>query len=205
MAIVAKDSGGSFEKPPAGVHLARCIRVIDLGTQINERFGKEQRKVRLYWELPSVLKGDGEYAGQPFVITKQYTLSLGEKANLRQDLRSWRGRDFGGQELSGFDLSNVLDKCCMVNIVHDDDYANIAAIMPVPKGTEAPPRVNDLLVFDLDNFDETVFNGLTERVQETIKRSKEWRSRSQAGTSSRVQATSLGRPADDDFDDDIPW
>ena len=28
--------GGDFEQPPIGTHMARCVRVIDIGTQRGE-------------------------------------------------------------------------------------------------------------------------------------------------------------------------
>ena len=44
---------GDFKPVPAGLHLARCYRIIDLGTQRSEYDGQEnhQRKIMLGWEL----------------------------------------------------------------------------------------------------------------------------------------------------------
>ena len=50
------DSGGKeFEQAPAGTHVARCIKLIDLGTQFGEYQGKptSARKVVVSWELPN--------------------------------------------------------------------------------------------------------------------------------------------------------
>ena len=38
--IVAKNSENEYPKVPTGVHNARCIRVIDLGTQRNDYQGQ---------------------------------------------------------------------------------------------------------------------------------------------------------------------
>lgn len=200
MGLVAKNSGGDFEKAPAGMHVARCVRLIDLGTQINEKFNKEQHKIRIYWELPNTKISSGEFAGNPFIVQKQYTLSLNEKADLRSDLRSWRGRDFTEQELEGFDLENILDKCCFLNVVHDGDYANVAAITPLATGTECPPRVHDLVMFDLTRFNQQVFDGLSDRLKQTIMQSKEMQHRTQGA---EPESQPANPPAD--FDDDIPF
>ena len=48
MGLIARDSGGGDYKPaPAGNHIARCVQVIDLGTQVVEYQGesKQQHKV----------------------------------------------------------------------------------------------------------------------------------------------------------------
>ena len=54
MGLKASDTGGGNFKPvPPGSYVARCISVIDLGTQVsNGKFGeKAAHKVRLSWEV----------------------------------------------------------------------------------------------------------------------------------------------------------
>jgi hypothetical protein len=69
-------------------------------------------------------------AGKPFTVSKFYTASLGEKANLRADLKNWRGRDFTDEELAGFEAKNILGKPCMLSVVETESegktYSNIA-------------------------------------------------------------------------------
>ena len=82
----------SYPTVSVGVHKARCVRVIDLGTQQNDYQGQIswKRQVMLIWEVPS----ETDNKGEPLTISKFYTLSLNEKANLANDLVSWRGRPF---------------------------------------------------------------------------------------------------------------
>src|ERR1700685_4504260 len=96
--------GGDFEQPPIGTHMARCVRVIDIGTQRGEYQGKVniRRQCIIAWELPTELMSEGDSAGKPFIVSRFYTASLGKKANLRADLQNWRGREFTEEELSGF-------------------------------------------------------------------------------------------------------
>ena len=51
----AEDTGPAFERCPPGMHLARCYRIIDLGTQKTEYMGqmKYLRKIMLAWEIRS--------------------------------------------------------------------------------------------------------------------------------------------------------
>ena len=98
------------------------MRIIDLGTQKGDYQGQVTRKRQnlITWELPNSKMETGEFEGQPFLISKFYTASLGEKANLRRDLVNWRGREFSPEELAGFDHKNILGKCCMLSITAND-------------------------------------------------------------------------------------
>ena len=55
MSFIVEDTGpaSDFKQVPAGLHLARCYRIIDIGTQRSEYDGveKKQRKISLFWEL----------------------------------------------------------------------------------------------------------------------------------------------------------
>jgi hypothetical protein len=174
------DNGGKeFEQAPVGNHIGRCIGLIDLGTQQGEYLGKttHARKIVLRFELPNELISEGEFAGKPFVVSKFYTASLGEKANLRKDLASWRGRDFTPEELMGFDSKNLLDKPCMVNVTRTDKgKAKIAGITPIPKGLQVPGRVHDLLYLSLEpnEFKRDVYEGLNDYWKGEIQKSPEW-------------------------------
>lgn len=176
MSLIAKNDGEKFELTPEGTHLARCFRLIDVGTQTFEYQGKEKKahKVLISWEIPAELREDGT----PFQISKKYTVSLHEKASLRKDLEAWRGRAFTEQELDGFDLKNIVGKACYINIAHevkgDKTYANIKSIMALPKGVNCPPLVNTPIIFDLDNFDAMVYNGLSDGIKKLIEASQEW-------------------------------
>jgi len=110
--------GGTFEQPPVGTHVARCIRIIDIGTQTSEYQGAEtiRRQCIIFFELPNELMTHGEAAGKPFIASKFYTQSLNEKATLRKDLVNWRGREFTDVELEGFEPKNILDKGCLLRL-----------------------------------------------------------------------------------------
>ena len=173
-----KDSGGGdFEQPPVGTHVARCIKIIDIGTQKGEYQGQatSKRQCIIGWELPSELLTKGEFAGKPFTVSKFYTSSLSEKANLRKDLANWRGRDFTEQELAGFDAKNILDKCCMVSLTtNDKGKIRVTGVMALPKGMTPPPRVNEITYFSLDEFNAETFEKLSEGYRKLIAASPEY-------------------------------
>lgn len=202
MALIAADSGGGdFELTPAGNHIGRCYAVVDLGMQTSIFNGEEstKRKVRISWELPLELMTDG----RPFSISATYTISLSEKANLRRDLQSWRGRAFTEQELQGFDLFTVLGVPAMLNVIHttkgDRKYANVAGITPLPKGFECPPAVNTVLKFSLDEFDHAVFDGLPDWLKSKIN------IKGVQSPQAAYEQCDDRNPPPADFDDDIPF
>jgi hypothetical protein len=168
--------GGDFEQCPAGSFAARCYQIIDLGHQTFEWKGeaKVAPKVRITWELNEMMQD-----GRPFSISREYTASIGDKANLRKDLEAWRGRPFTATELQNFSLENVLGAPCLLGVVHKPSkdnskvYANVGSIMALPKGMACPELVNTAVKFDIGEFDQNIFNSLSSYVQKKILMSKE--------------------------------
>lgn len=191
MALIAKEKGGvTMELIPAGVHLARCVAIIDLWTQ--KRTFKDQEKeiheVRFEFELPTETytykdKDTEEEKTGTRIIGNNYTISLSAKANMRKFLESWRGLKFTKEELVGFDLQKILGKTCQLQIIHSEDwkYANIQNALPLMKGVEVPKSDRDLISFSIEEddkgnatgYDENVFNNLPEWLQDKIMDSKE--------------------------------
>ena len=192
-----QNSGGDFEKPPEGMHIGRCYRYIDMGTHKDEKYNTMKRKVQLAFELPDAKMDDGK----PFMATKSYTASHNERAILRQELESWYGKTFNTAQLDtagGFDLDKLIGRPCMLNIVYSEDkkYANIKSITPVVNGMECPEQINSSFTFDLDNFNQSDFEQLSEKMQAYINVSEERKN----GESPQPTQTQ------DDFqDDDIPF
>jgi hypothetical protein len=137
MPIIATAGSDSknFTPAPEGVHQAVCVDVIDKGILEVTYAGKtkKQHKVSLAWQID-----EARDDGKPFLVYKRYTLSLNEKATLRKDLESWRGKKFTRDEEMGFDVESVLGVNCLLNVQHnavdDKTYANVVAVMPLAKG-----------------------------------------------------------------------
>ena len=185
MAITASTKSTTKREPiPAGNYIARCYRMIHIGTNFDPKWDKDSNRVRVTWELPTETKVFDEAKGpQPLVIDKEYTLSLHEKSNLRHDLESWRGKGFTELEAAGFDITNLLDKYCMLNIIHNtanngNTYANIGSVAAIPKGMELPAGHNETVIFDYENnFDMEFVNNLPDFIREPIQSSTEWKDR----------------------------
>jgi len=165
----------SYPTVSVGVHKARCVRVIDLGTQQNDYQGQIswKRQVMLIWEVPS----ETDNKGEPLTISKFYTLSLNEKANLANDLVSWRGRPFTETEKKAFDISKVAGKPCSINVIlNQNGKPKVSTVMPIGKNDEITQQFHPNMVFSITDFQEKkmeVFNQLPEGIRNIILKSKE--------------------------------
>lgn len=124
-----------YENAPEGLHPAVCCDVIDLGI-VKTQFG-DKHMVRLVWQIEATNKD-----GRRFTPGRQFTASLDRRANLRKVLEGWRGRAFTAAEEEKFDLENLLEKCCQIQIQHvpadgGKVYANVVTVVPYPKGMDA--------------------------------------------------------------------
>lgn len=182
------ESGGNFERCPTGAHLARCYRIVDLGTQKSEYMGevKHLHKIMLGWEVHGVDDNGKPLTtkdGRPFAMFKNYTLSWSEKANLRLDLQSWRGKAFDQEEMRKFDLKTVLGAWCMLNVIerpgtNGNIYANVNGVTPVPaiiKQSGLPKAVNPDELFNLQEPDMAIFANFSDNLKAKITSSPQWK------------------------------
>jgi len=176
MSIIATTSSSDkFVGVSTGVHKARCVRMIDLGTQRSEYQGEVswKRQILVSWEVPNELSNSGE----PLLISKFYTLSLHEKSNLGKDLTAWRGRAFTELEKQQFDITALLGVPCMLNIVESrNGNTKVGSVMPLPKNDTLEPQFHENLQFSIDDFENgsnEAFMALSEGIRNIILRSKE--------------------------------
>lgn len=135
--IATAGDSKTYTPAPEGTHQAVCVDVVDIGLKPNPfKDGAMQHKVDLVWQIDE-LRDDGKR----HLIFKRYTLSLNEKATLRHDLESWRGRPFTAAEEAGFDVETVIGANCLINVQHKPStrdagkvFANVVSVMPLIKG-----------------------------------------------------------------------
>jgi hypothetical protein len=214
MSLIARGSasGGTFKPVPNGMHLARCYRIIDLGTQRSEYQGKPrvQRMVMISFEVHG--EDDGGFPiltekGEPMSISTTLTLSLGEKAKLRGLLVNWRGRDFTPDELNGFELKNILGAWAMISVAKEmssngKEYTNIKTVNPVPvavKKSGLPEGHNKLEIFSTEEPDMDMYEKFSDYVKRKIEASPEWSERN------RAPSKKSNDSGFDDMDSDIPF
>jgi len=218
MGLTVKASGGvsTFKQVPPGMHLARCYRVIDMGTQTTTWKGatKQQPKVMLQFEVHSedasghALTTD---KGEPLSISKTFTASLGENAILRQELENWRSRAFTQEELNGFELKNVLGAWALLSVVKEvgndgNEYTNISSINPVSsqmKKAGLPDPHNELTIFDMEDPNMELFETFSNKMKEKLQATPEWKER--FSNSQSFNPVTASKKGFEDMEDDIPF
>lgn len=183
--IVSSEGSKSFQKIEPGNYIARCVSMVLMGTFDEEFQGVKKKctKIRLSWETPTELAiFDKEKGEQPFLVSKDFTLSLHEKSSLRKFLESWRGKGFTEEEVKRFDMSKLLTAACMLNVIHKatqkgNTYADIASISAMPKGMICPQQINPTVIFSVIEPDMTVFESFPDWLKERIQQSDEWKAR----------------------------
>ena len=208
MLISTTNTGGNkeFKNAPAGSHLGRLYKIVDLGTQQGEWEGKATyaRKMIFYFEL----HGEDDKGqplvnddGKPLIVTKYYNASLGEKATLRKHLQTWLNLDFSKMP-EGFKVENILGKFAMINVTtYQKDgktRASVEGLSAVPAIVVKhglPDGFNDISMFDLNKFDSAKFDSLSDGVKKMIVSSPEYRALTQKSE----------QPADDFSNDSIPF
>lgn len=138
-------------------------------------------RIRIEWELPNETHVFNEEKGeQPFVVAKDFTLSLHEKSSLRPFLNSWRGKTLTDEECNAFDVAVLLGKPCMLNVIHKESKngktsAQVASIAALPKGIACPPAINEPFEFGYDPFDQVKFDSMPDWLKDKIKTSNEYK------------------------------
>lgn len=172
MSLTITDKGGNddFSKLEKGMYEGALYSIVDIGSK-EYKFGNEDpkktHKVVLSFEITKALDpADNQTLmedGRPFGVSKTYTLSLHEKAALRLDIESWRGRSLSDEELAGFDLIKLLGQTAKIEIeltqkttINGTSYEGgnpkIAALREPAGGTQKVATHNEQRAFDLELY-----------------------------------------------------
>lgn len=192
--IPLDDTQKEFKPHPKGPVLARCLYVLDLGEKVAEWQGVTKLKPCVQFVFyTGVMKENGE----PFLLTsKEFTNSMGEKANLRKFLEAWRGAAYTQEQVKRpIDLDRLIGQAVQLTVDHatskkGNTYATIVSVSPVlPQVMEHVPKVPSPV--------PPVPQYLLDRIAEYAKESAEYRER-------------IGVPAPGDEpppqdDDDLPF
>lgn len=219
MSIIAQPSNnnnGAGQTVPAGTHVARCYQIIHIGTIVDTYQGEEKlvNKVRIVFELPLETAdfGKGE---QPFSIGRDFTLSMHEKSGLRAFVQGWLGKAMSDAEANKFDIATLLDKECMLNVMHRTantgrTYADIKGASPLVKGMSCPPLVNSAFLLDYDSEDfDLRFKMLPEWLQNKVSSSAEFSKRLERSADQMNKAKSMlessGLVSKQEDEDELPF
>jgi hypothetical protein len=141
--VTMQDTGGKFDKHPAGTFTAVCVDVIDLGTNV-EAFQNNEPKLKQKVVLVFATGEIGPESGNPVYASCEYVLSGHAKSKLRLQLEAWRGRPYTDGEIrGGFKLENLVGMAVTITVSHITTSANrifakVVGLAPIMKGATPP-------------------------------------------------------------------
>lgn len=157
------------------------VKVVDLGTQVGSgQYPEPKRKIELMYE---VMDQTAEFNGEtkplalrefavPYVSSRKVT-------NYHKKLNAITGKSLTYEEAQVVDFDELLGTIYTAQVSYNGDFANIDTLTKVSKKTKDAYAgyvpMNEMFVFSLENFSETIFNKLNEKKQEKIKLSPEYK------------------------------
>lgn len=180
--------------PPVepGVYMAVCVGVVDLGEQYSEVYKSYSNKVKFVWALPGeTIEIDGKKEERQ--LSREFAVATKKNSKLRTFLCGWNSKNYSDEEFQELDLFDQIGKVCQLNVVLNDtgEYANVDSIMPIPKGFPAPTTTTEFIKWDMDAWDDSVFEKLPAWTQEQIKKSTQYQKNHAPETEIKVD-TSTG-------------
>lgn len=214
------------ELPEIGVYGSTIVGVIDRGTQKPKNpKHKASRRLNVVVELVGTEMQEGEYAGEPFVLRRNFSASLGKKSHLRKFVETLTGRKIETDD--EFDFEDLLGMSGNAVVVHtegtgDNDgetYANLETMTPLKKkdgkveklDKPKTPKHFFFLPFDADGayikgeeFDQEGFDDLPDWEQDIIKQSDEYKQLKDDGIVESKKAKGGKSKAKDEDEEDKP-
>lgn len=135
--LSAKNSDAKFTPHPEGMFPAQCVDVIDLGEKVEE-YQNNPKKLSHKCALVFRTGEINVETGEPIDVSGEYTVSMGEKAKLRQMLETWRGKEYSEDELEEVPLDKLEGQWALLTIdqkvsSNKRRYARIIGITGIPK------------------------------------------------------------------------
>lgn len=177
---------------PAGTHVARFYKFMNLGTRYQEYMGVMKdypdTLINISFELPLELNeyevetdGVKEKVSKPFSISREFTLSMGSKSNLRPIVEGILGVQLTDEEASAFDLESIVGMACLVTVTHrksadgQKTYANLTATSPLMKGMVAPDAINPPVIQNVNYMTVEEIDALPDWLGTKMKDSDEFK------------------------------
>ena len=136
--ITARGSESKFKAHDEGQFVGQCVDTIDLGEKVQDFPGTKPylaQTCALVFRTGEKNPDTGEFID----VAREFTVSMGEKANLRKFLEQWRGRPYTKEQIeAGVPLDKLTGNHALLTIAHRTSakqrvYATIAACVGIPK------------------------------------------------------------------------
>lgn len=136
--ILARGADSKFKPHPEGQFIGQCVDTIDLGEKVSD-FPGETPYLMQVCALVFRTGERNEETGDYIDVHREFTVSMGERANLRKFLEQWRGRPYTPDQIeAGVPLDKLTGNHGLLTVTHRTSgkgkvYANITACVGIPK------------------------------------------------------------------------
>lgn len=136
--VTAKNSDAKFKSHDEGQFVGQCVDCVDLGECVQDFADKPKylaQKCALVFRTGEKNDETGEFID----VSAEFTVSMGEKANLRKFLEQWRGKPYTQEQVDeGVPLDRLVGNWALLTIAHKKSakgrtYAVIVSGVGVPK------------------------------------------------------------------------
>ena len=172
--IAKKGSDTEYVSPKPGLTVGIVSSIIDCGTTYDEKWKKDKHDVMITLALPKQthIFEEGQ-APEMLTISRWFTLSMHKKGNLKPFVEGITNMAIDDD----FDLFKLLGANCSVHLVdHTNDNGDkrvvIASTSPMMDGSEY--IAIETSKFSFGDFKQSEFDALSERMQDRLKKSKEY-------------------------------
>lgn len=163
--------------PPVapGVYMAVCVGVVDIGEQYDQFQKNYKYRMMFVWALPGELvEIDGEMCERQ--LSKEFTQTYDKRGALKPFLESWNVTTYTEEELAEIELFEQIGKACQLQVSLNEagTYAKVTNLMPLPKGMPVPESKTATFTWDMDKWNDALFDSLPEWIQNKIKKSTQY-------------------------------
>lgn len=165
-------SAVEYELLPKGAHMARCVRVIEIGEQ-DGMYGK-QHKVVIAFSLPNVLMKMSDGSEKQRMISNAFgiTISSDEKSTM---YKYTKALDPNGEATC---LGDFLNKPCQIVIGHNTKEGKtrdrLDSVSPILPGIPVPELDTDGFWFEWSKPSQEIWKKIPKFTQELIKKASNY-------------------------------
>lgn len=142
--VTAKQSESKFRPHSTGMHVAKCVDIVDFGMCVSDYAGKPKSlspKCALVFRTGEV----NDQTGEVIDLVAEFGVFMSAKAKLRALLESWRGKPYTEEQArEGVPLDKLVGKWAYLNVgqrtspTSGRTYAVILSANPVPQTVKLP-------------------------------------------------------------------
>ena len=202
----AKPTEVERELIPEGAHIARCVRVIEIGKHLSgfpPQDGKEEypkEKAVIVFSLPNVIREFGDLGEKQAFISNPFgiTMSSNEKATMRKYAKALDPRG-ESENLGGF-----VNQPCQLAVIHKErkdkpPVAVIDSVAPILPGIEVPEADTETFWSRWDQPDVQILRMVPEFTRNLIKEALNYPDSPMERAMLELEAAS------GDSDEDVPF